>query len=157
MADWGVLGLSGDPVPGSVTGVRGLSSRLGGYADTAGTNRDRLRSVASDVSGGPLQARGDYAAAYAEQIGELPDLLGKLGAAYRGCADALGRYAGALETAQSTSRLALQRGDDAFDRFCGARRQADALLPSDRALPWRCGPSACPRWWPRWVSARPMP
>jgi hypothetical protein len=112
-----------------------MVSRLGGYADTARSNTERLRGVASDVSGGPLQARGDYAAKYAEAIGELPDLLGKLGTAYQGCADALSRYAGSLDEARGRSRAALTRGGDAFDRFTGARRQADALMPAGKTLP----------------------
>jgi hypothetical protein len=117
-----------------------VASRLGGYALTARVNTDRLRAVASDVSGGPLQARGDFAAVYARQIGELPELLGRLGRAYQGCSDALGRFTGPLEDARGRSRAALRRGGDAFDRFTGARRQADALMPAGKVLPWQSGP-----------------
>jgi hypothetical protein len=55
---------------------------LGDCAQTAWTNTDRLRGIVADVSGGPLQARGDYAAKYVGEVGVLPELLGKLGDAH---------------------------------------------------------------------------
>jgi hypothetical protein len=71
VAEWAVLGLVGDPVPGDPVGVRSLASRLAGCAELARVNTGQLRGVAGDVSGGPLQARGDYAAKYSVEIAEL--------------------------------------------------------------------------------------
>lgn len=135
-ADWSLVDLGTDPCPGDVEGVRALAARLSCYADLAASNRDRLRAVAADVSGGPLHMRGDYAGAYVEQFAELPDELAKLEKAYRGCAAALGRFATRLDEAQGKARTALRAGSDAQDRFWWARRSADAALPAGTTLPW---------------------
>jgi hypothetical protein len=147
VADWSVLGLSGDPVPGDPVpgdpaGVRALAARLGGYAELARSNTERARKVASEVSGGPLQARGGDAAKYAADLGELPELpelpelLGKLGTAYQGCADALSRYAGSLEEAQV--RSAVTRAANAAADQQLARRLADEAVSLRDGAVTRC-------------------
>jgi hypothetical protein len=144
VADWDVLGLASDPVPGDPSAVAGLATRLGGYADLAATNVQRLREISSAVDGGALRARGDYVFCYVEVFRELPVLLDGLGKAYRQCSDALRVYAEALHEARMKSRNALQRGGDGFDRYTGARRQADALMPVGKTLPWHSLPVGVP-------------
>ncbi|HET9655786.1 MAG TPA: RHS repeat-associated core domain-containing protein, partial [Kineosporiaceae bacterium] len=132
MAGWGVLGLGADPVPGDAAGVRGLVARLGDFADVAGTGGSRLREVA----GGSLGLRGDFAQGYVAALEALPEELGKLERAWRGCAGALARYAGGLELAQERAGVALRRGVEADARWEAARREAAGLLPAGVALPW---------------------
>ncbi|GAA2896456.1 DUF6531 domain-containing protein [Nonomuraea rubra] len=124
---WDVLGLAGDPAPGDPGQVRGLADRLLKEARLAEDNTAKLSTVSGDSSA--LRMRGDYAARYAEALGELPGELAKLGKAYRGAGEALMTYAGSLEAARTQAGTALRRGQEAAAQSQGALREIQAQLP----------------------------
>uniref|UniRef100_UPI002AD34E26 hypothetical protein n=1 Tax=Frankia sp. Cr2 TaxID=3073932 RepID=UPI002AD34E26 len=94
VGDWGVLDLDGDPTPGDPDAVRAMAVRLRTQAELAEHNTVRLRAIAG--SGGELAMVGDYASLFTEALVELPDGLGRLARAYRGCGDALFGFANGL-------------------------------------------------------------
>jgi len=130
VADWSVLGLDEDPVPGDPETVGDLASRLSAQATLADTNTDRLRTVAAN--GGDLQMVGDYAPHYLDALRELPGGLAKLASAYRGAGAALRAYASSLATAKTRAAGALRDGTDAAARYHTALTQVHSLLPPDR-------------------------
>ncbi|GLY29100.1 RHS repeat-associated core domain-containing protein [Kineosporia sp. NBRC 101731] len=129
MADWAVLNRS-DPAPGDVEGTRALGRRLLNQAATVEQETARLRSLAS--SSGDLKMAGDYAAEYTATLSELPDDLSKLGVAYRGCGNALTRFAEDLSVAKSKAKQALSDGVDADTRYRSALQDLKSLLPPDQ-------------------------
>ncbi|TMR96381.1 DUF6531 domain-containing protein [Nonomuraea basaltis] len=131
---WEVLGLSGDPAPGDPGQVRGLAGRLLKEAQLAEDNTAKLSAVSGNSSA--LRMRGDYAAGYAEALGELPGELAKLSKAYRGAGNALMAYAGGLEQARAQAGAALRQGQTADTQYQGALREVQAQLPGTvRSLP----------------------
>ncbi|MFI7705829.1 RHS repeat-associated core domain-containing protein [Nonomuraea sp. NPDC049480] len=124
---WEVLGLPGDPAPGDPGQVRGLAGRLLEEARLAEDNTAKLSAVSGNSSA--LRMRGDYAAPYAEALGELPGELAKLGKAYRGAGNALMTYAGSLEQARAQAGAALRQGRTADTQYQGALREVRAQLP----------------------------
>ncbi|MGN9841530.1 RHS repeat-associated core domain-containing protein [Nonomuraea sp. H19] len=129
---WEVLGLPGDPAPGNPGEVRGLAGRLLKEAQLAEDNTAKLTAVAGGSSA--LRMRGDYAARYAEALGELPGELTKLGKAYRGAGNALMAYAGSLEQAKTQAGTALRQGQTADVQYRGALREVQAQLPGAGAV-----------------------
>ena len=129
-ADWSVLGLDADPVPGDPGAVGDLAARLSGQAGLADENTDRLRAIAAN--GGDLRMVGDYAAHYLDALHDLPADLGKLATAYHGCGDALRTYSDRLTTAKTQAGQALRDGTDAAVRYQAALGQVHLLLPPDR-------------------------
>ena len=130
MADWSVLGLESDPVPGDPGAVRDLAARLAGQAGLADENTDRLRAIAAN--GGDLAMVGDYAPHYLDALHDLPPELGKLAVAYHGCGDALRTYSDRLTEAKTRAATALRDGTDAAVRYQAALGQVHLLLPPDR-------------------------
>ncbi|WP_188195458.1 DUF6531 domain-containing protein [Nonomuraea sp. SYSU D8015] len=124
---WEVLGLPGDPAPGDPGQVRGLAGRLLEEARLAEDNTAKLSAVSGNSSA--LRMRGDYAAPYAEALGELPGELAKLGKAYRGAGNALMTYAGSLEQARAQAGAALRQGQGADTQYQGALREVQAQVP----------------------------
>ncbi|GAB6902278.1 DUF6531 domain-containing protein [Kineosporia succinea] len=129
MANWAVLDRS-DPAPGDVEGTRALGRKLLNQAATVEQETARLRSLAS--SSGDLKMEGDYAAEYTSTLTQLPDDLSKLGTAYRGCGNALTRFAEELSGAQTKARQALTDGTDADARYRAAISDLRVLLPADQ-------------------------
>jgi RHS repeat-associated protein len=130
VADWSVLGLEADPVPGDPNAVGDLAARLSGQAGLTDTNTDRLRAIAAN--GGDLQMVGDYAPHYLDALHDLPGDLAKLAAAYHGCSAALRTYSSSLAAAKTQAGTALRNGTDAALRYQAALGQVHLLLPPDR-------------------------
>jgi len=130
VADWSVLGLDSDPVPGDPGSVGDLAARLAGQAGLADANTERLRAIAAN--GGDLQMVGDYAPHYLDALHDLPGDLGKLASAYHGCGAALRKYSDRLAEAKTQAGRALRDGTDAAVRYQAALGQVHLLLPPDR-------------------------
>ena len=130
MADWSVLGLDADSVPGDPDAVWDLAARLASQAGLADENTSRLRAIAANS--GDLQMVGDYAPHYLDALHDLPGDLAKLAAAYHGCSTALRVYSSSLAEAKTQAGTALRNGTDAAARYQAALDQVHLLLPPDR-------------------------
>ncbi|MDJ0340361.1 DUF6531 domain-containing protein [Streptomyces sp. H10-C2] len=107
-ADWHILDLDRDPVPGDPFEVKELARKLGDFADDVSSALRSVRGLSGDT------AVQDWAGLagdeYRKQFGDLPGELGKLEKSYRLASGALETYWPKLETAQADADRALAQG-----------------------------------------------
>src|SRR6478672_3774168 len=106
--DWQEVFGFGDPTPGDPFVVRQVSRRWGDIADAAEYAETKLRGWLRDDS--VATWIGKAGSAFAEHSSELPDQLGKAKASYRLASDAMGWWAGRLQTHQGDADRALVQG-----------------------------------------------
>lgn len=132
MADWGILGLGGDPAPGDTPAVRSAGQRWAADADVAARSVARLRGASGAADG--IGMVGDYAPVFREALSTLPGELSAVERSYRRCGHALTTFAGSLDHAQSLARTALRRGVDAQCAYDGELHRIRTVLPPTHAL-----------------------
>ncbi|WP_234445389.1 hypothetical protein [Streptomyces rimosus] len=126
-ADWSVLDLAADPVPGDPAEVQVLAARILREAKHAEQHAHRLRQVAANSAS--LRMEGDYAPRFQAILAELPEPAVILGPAHETCGQALTAYAKFLEQAKAQSRIALSRGIEADAQYTAALRQFYSVVP----------------------------
>ncbi|GGR96728.1 MULTISPECIES: hypothetical protein [Streptomyces] len=126
-ADWGVLDLTDDPVPGDPAEVQTLARRLLREAEYARQQADRLQKIAANHA--DLRMEGDYAERFRTVLTQLPELATDLGPAHESCGKALATYADSLEQAKLESRIALSRGIEADAQYRAALQRFCSVVP----------------------------
>lgn len=132
MADWGILGLGGDPAPGDPPAVGAAAQRWAADAEAAARSVARLRGASGAADG--IGMVGDYAPVFREALSGLPGELSAVERSYRRCGQALATYAGSLDHAQSLAHTALRRGADAQCTYDGELHRIRTVLPPTHAL-----------------------
>ncbi|MGP3928163.1 WXG100 family type VII secretion target, partial [Streptomyces sp. 8N616] len=97
-ADWHVLDLESDPVPGDPERVKGLARRLHAFADDVGDALRQIKGMAEDDA--LLKWAGKSADAFTSEFEDVPKNLRKLKKSYDLAGDALAAYWPELEKAQ---------------------------------------------------------
>ncbi|MEV4199607.1 hypothetical protein [Micromonospora globbae] len=123
-AEWSVLQLDSDPVPGDPESFEEITRA---YQELARTTREAHDLLAS---GGQIDVgQGKAMAAFRELIGKLPGRLDAMAHSYAAAADAYLRYLPSLEEAQTMSLRALDQARQA----AGDQGAAQAALSSAQA------------------------
>ncbi|GAA1968756.1 hypothetical protein [Catenulispora subtropica] len=114
-AQWGLLGLDVDPVPGDPAKLDYLISRMHNLADDADRARRGVVGLLADRAlDGWLGASGD---AFRSACEPLPDHLQKLRQSYEDAASALKKYQKALTDARTMSGAAVADGVTAYGTY----------------------------------------
>jgi hypothetical protein len=120
-ADWHVLDLDRDPVPGDPWRVKQLGGMMRTLADDADVAARDVRGLVGDHAAmNWIGAAGD---AFKEHIGEFPGQLDKVANSHHLCADALIAYGDSLDGAQSQADRALTQARPLFDQVQSLRSQ----------------------------------
>jgi hypothetical protein len=123
-ADWWVLDLDRDPVPGSPQAIRAMARSWSGLADDAEYAETRVRQLMGDGAIGAWI--GEAGEAFRSKTGELPEQLGKCKSSYRLASEALSWWADRLAVHQGDADAALVKGRAAHADLEHAKAQASA-------------------------------
>jgi len=129
-----------ETVAGNPFGIRELAQNWVQQGQAADTAAVTLRSAKNNIEGGALALQGDFAPKIRDAIGDLPQELEKLGRGYRGCGQALDRFATRLTEAQQKSRQANSDWEVADRSRRNAEYDLDTLAPGWDA--WAQNPTA---------------
>ncbi|MFI6077156.1 RNase A-like domain-containing protein [Actinoplanes sp. NPDC051343] len=118
-ADFELVGMSSDPVPGDPDQIQGVVQRYGDIGDAAEKALNVLRKDGSISTG-----RGAAMDALRKKVGDdLPDKLSKTARSYQDAADAYRAYIPQLSQAQETF-------DEAVEQAQGVAAQASQTVPA---------------------------
>jgi hypothetical protein len=130
-ADWWVLDLDRDPVPGEPYSVRSLARSWARLADDAEWAETRVRQLLGDGAVGAWI--GEAGDAFRSRTGDLPEQLGQCKDSYRLASEALDWWADRLDVHQDDADAALVKGRMARADLEAAQARADAAAAAVRS------------------------
>lgn len=130
--DWSVLGLTGDPVRGEPSSVRGLANASQQEAKRWEQQVQSLRAIANE--GSSMELEGDFAPVARRLLQGHPDEASPLARGRATAGEALLAYATQLEQAKRDSQSALSRGVQAKQQRDMAERNLKQVQAQMRAM-----------------------
>lgn len=125
-ANWSVLDLESNPVPGDPEAFATLAGRLLSEACWSQQRGQQLLEVHSANAG---RMQGDYVANFEELMLRLPHMSMVLGSSYETCGRALDNFAEALSGIQGRAATALEQGMQADAAYREAAAAVCEMLP----------------------------
>lgn len=126
-ADWWVIDLEENPVPGDPAAIASLAVRLLNQGRRTQQHGDELDSIQSANTG---RMQGDYVAGFEQLLTKLPAMSRDLGESYQTCGNALDWFGAELSDIQGQAENVLEHGIQADRAYRSAAAEVIDMLPT---------------------------